>query len=298
MKGEREVVGYIRCSTEEQVKEGLGLASQENQIRAYCVAHGFALERVYSDAGVSGKSLDRPQLGALLARIKGGEVGTLIVARLDRLTRRTRDLLGLVEDTLRPHSVELVSLAEHLDTRSPAGMMVITMLGAMGQMERELIGERTRAALAVKRERGDRLGGEPLGLRATTPGGPLEPVASELQTVHRILTRRGAGASFRAIADELRADVVPSKRGGAWRSETVRKVWQRRALYTLWLRAEAHETTERRSRREPASATPRGIFLAPPLAPPLAPLVLRFSGAPRRITVHHPGGAGHPIPWA
>lgn len=64
---------------------------------------------------------------------------------------------------LRPHHVELVSIAERLDTGSPAGMMVLTMLGAMGQMERELIAERTRAALAVKRDRGERLGGEPWG---------------------------------------------------------------------------------------------------------------------------------------
>jgi DNA invertase Pin-like site-specific DNA recombinase len=227
----RAVVGYLRCSTEEQTREGLGLTAQENRIRAYSIAHGLVLADLFTDAGVSGKTLDRPRLGALLSRVRAGEVGTLIVARLDRLTRRTRDLLALIEDVLRPAGVELVSLAERLDTGSPAGMMVITMLGAMGQLEREIIGERTRAALAVKRERGERLGGEPLGFRATGPKGALEPLESELAPVHLILAKRGAGASFRTIAEDLRAAGVPSKRGGTWRSETVRKVWLRRAFY-------------------------------------------------------------------
>ena len=229
--GRRAVVGYLRCSTEEQSREGLGLTAQENRIRAYGIAHGLDLGDLFTDAGVSGKTLDRPQLGALLCRVRAGEVGMLIVARLDRLTRRTRDLLALIEDVLKPAGVELVSIAERLDTGSPAGMMVITMLGAMGQLERELIGERTRAALAVKRDRGERLGGEPLGLRASALTGALEPVEAELAPVRLILAKRDAGASFRAIAEELRAAGVPSKRGGAWRSETVRKVWQRRALY-------------------------------------------------------------------
>jgi DNA invertase Pin-like site-specific DNA recombinase len=227
----RITVGYIRCSTEEQAREGLGLAAQEERIRAHCAAQGIPLADLLVDAGASGKSLERAGLQDLLGRIRRGEVGTVVILRLDRLTRKTRDLLQLVEGDFASRGVELVSLSEHLDTRTPAGRLMLTLLGALAQMERELIADRTRAALAVKKSRGARLGGTPLGFEPEAPGGALLPNEEELVSVRQIIARRLAGASFRAIAGELSAAGVPSKRGGAWRSETVRKVWARRALY-------------------------------------------------------------------
>jgi DNA invertase Pin-like site-specific DNA recombinase len=239
-RDDRFVVGYLRCSTEEQSREGLGLASQESRIRAHCVAQGLILADLYTDAGVSGKTLDRPQLSALLSRVRAGEVGTVVVLRLDRLTRRTRDLLELVDGQFARHGVELVSLSEQLDTRTPAGRLMLTLLGALAQMEREIIADRTKAALAVKRERGERLGGEPLGLRAARPGDALEPLESELGPVRLILAKRAAGESYRAIATELKTAGVPTKQGGEWRSETVRKIWMRRELYERVLAMSPH----------------------------------------------------------
>lgn len=231
------VIGYVRCSTEEQARGGLGLADQEARIRAHCVARGMALDELIVDAGASGKSLERTGLRALLERIQRGEVGTVIVLRLDRLTRRTRDLLELVEGAFARQGVELVSLSEQLDTSTPAGRLMLTLLGALAQMERELIADRTRAALAVKRERGDRLGGTPLGFDSGASGDGLAANQGELRAVRTILQRREEGAAFRAIAQELRAAGVPTKRGGVWRSETVRKVWQRRGRYAPLLGA-------------------------------------------------------------
>jgi site-specific DNA recombinase len=225
------VIGYIRCSTEEQAREGFGLAAQESRIRGHCLDHGIPLDDLVVDAGESGKSLDRPGLQGLLVRVRRGEVGTVVVLRLDRLTRNTRDLLELVEGEFAARGVELVSLSEQLDTRTPAGRLMLTLLGALAQMERELIADRTRAALRVKQERGEHLGGTPLGFSLPVPGGALEPWGDELDVVRRILARRAAGASFRRIAEELRAAGLPTKRGGHWRSETVRKVWGRRSLY-------------------------------------------------------------------
>jgi site-specific DNA recombinase len=105
------------------------------------------------------------------------------------------------------------------------------MLGAVAQMERELIGERTRAALAYKRDRGERLGAVPLGFRLTADAA-LEPVAAELEPVSYILRRRLAGAPFRTIAGELASRGLRTKRGGKWHASTVRAVWGRRAGYT------------------------------------------------------------------
>jgi hypothetical protein len=132
----RPAVGYVRVSTEEQSREGVSLAAQEARIRAFCTTQGLPLADVLVDAGQSASTLDRPALRDLLARIEAGTVGTVVVAKLDRLTRRTRGLLALVEDTFRAHHVELVSLSEQLDTRTPGGVLMLTMLGAVAQMER------------------------------------------------------------------------------------------------------------------------------------------------------------------
>jgi DNA invertase Pin-like site-specific DNA recombinase len=229
--GARPAIGYCRVSTEEQSREGVSLAAQEARIRAFCAAQGLLLGDVLVDAGASASTLDRPALRDLLARIEAGTVGTVVVAKLDRLTRRTRDLLALVEDTFRAHHVELVSLSEQLDTRTPAGVLMLTVLGGFAQLEREQVGERTRAALAYKRERGERLGTTPLGFRTPGPGVALEPVEAELGPVRYILRRRGEGATFRTIAAELTAQGLPTKRGGHWHETTVRRLWRGRARY-------------------------------------------------------------------
>lgn len=227
----RAVVGYCRVSTEEQAREGISLAAQEARIRAYCVANELPLAEVLVDAGGSGKSLQRPALQALLGRLRAGQVSAVVILRLDRLTRRTRDLLALVEDDFRHHQVRLISLSEQLDTQSPAGMMMLTVLGGLAQMERELIGERTKDALAQKRARGDWLGGTPLGCSRASEGGLVLESGPEADAVGFILTARKEGATFRGIAESLRDRGFRTQRGGSWHDSTVRKVWARRTIY-------------------------------------------------------------------
>jgi site-specific DNA recombinase len=233
----RLAVGYVRVSTEEQAREGLSLDAQRSRILAACTVHGLTLAEVLVEAGESGKTLDRPRLQELLERVRAGQVGTVVVTKLDRLTRRTRDLLELVEDIFKPHSVELVSLSEQLDTRTPAGVLMLTVLGALAQMEREQIGERTRSALRYKRDKGERLGTTPLGYQTAAAGAPMVPDPAELEAVRHILRRRRAGVSFGRIAAELAAAGHRPKRGRGWHASTVRAVWHRRASYRLLLAA-------------------------------------------------------------
>ena len=227
----RTAWGYVRVSTEGQAAEGVSVEMQKQRIAAHCFAAGIELGGVLADEGASGKTLDRPAFAELLEKVRAGEVSHLIVYKLDRMTRRTRDLLALVEDELKPRGVALVSLLEAIDTASPAGVMVLTMLGALAQMERELIAERTKAALAHKKSRKDRLGTTPLGFCTPEAGAPMVPVAEELAPVAHIVRRRAAGTPFRAIAAELAAAGMSTKRGGKWDGTTVRKVWLGRARY-------------------------------------------------------------------
>ncbi len=147
-----QALGYARVSTDEQAREGVSLDAQQSRIRAYCEAKELELVDMLTDDGISGKTLDRPALGELVQRCERGEVGHVVVVKLDRLTRRTRDLLALVDDLFLARHIELHSVSESLDTSTPHGRFVLTLFGGLAQMERELIGERTRSALEYKRQ--------------------------------------------------------------------------------------------------------------------------------------------------
>src|SRR5512145_3177981 len=101
-----QAVGYVRVSTEDQASEGVSLEAQRARIEAYCATYGLELVAVFEDAGLSGKSLKRPGMSALLDAIRSGAAGSVVVYKLDRLSRSVRDLLSVVEDLLKPAGVE------------------------------------------------------------------------------------------------------------------------------------------------------------------------------------------------
>lgn len=231
-------LGYVRVSTLEQAGEGVSVQAQRERIAAYATAKGLTLIEVLADEGLSGKDLRRPALQELLARCERGEAAHVIVLKLDRLTRRTRDLLTLVETVFLAKRIELHSVSESLDTSTPHGRFTLTLLGSLGQLERELIGERTRTALAFKRENGQPTSHPPLGFR---PNGSkrhrMIPVPAELAVVRRILDLHQRGQGYHAIAAKLSEDGVPTKRGARWHAFTVQKVVDRRAWYAERLSA-------------------------------------------------------------
>ena len=230
-------VGYVRVSREEQAREGVSLDAQRDRVAAYATAKGLTLLDVIADEGLSGKDLDRPGLQSLLARCRSGEVGHVIVWKLDRLTRRTRHLLSLVDDLFLARHIELHSVSESLDTSTPHGRFVLTLFGGLAQMERELIVERTRSALAYKREQGEPTSHAPLGFASRGRRERMVPVPEELKAVHRLLELWRAGRSYRGIAANLNAEGVRTKQGRHWHHSTVSKVVQGRERYVGALRA-------------------------------------------------------------
>src|SRR5690348_10951065 len=155
-----KAIGYARVSTDRQAEQGVSLEAQEAKIRAMATVQGAELIEVIVDGGESAKNLNRPGLRRLLALVEHGTVDAVIVAKLDRLTRSVKDLCELLE-LFEKRKVALVSVAESLDTGSAAGRLVITIMGAVSQWEREAIGERTRDALRHKRAQGERTGNVP-----------------------------------------------------------------------------------------------------------------------------------------
>jgi DNA invertase Pin-like site-specific DNA recombinase len=154
----------------------------------------------------------------LLAMVDAGAVDTVIIAKLDRLTRSVADLAVLLK-RLERRAVSLVSVADALDTRSAAGRLVMNVMMSVSQWEREAVGERTRDAMAHKRAKGQRVGQVPYGYRVQ--GSRLEPAAAEQATLALIRRLRSEGVTMRGIAAALNAEGVTTRRGTPWRHQYV-----------------------------------------------------------------------------
>src|ERR1035438_9893161 len=215
-----KTLGHVRVSTDKQAERGVSLEAQAEKIRAMAVVHSVALAEIIVDGGESAKSLNRPGMARLLAMVDAGEVRTVIIAKLDRLTRSVKDLCTLLERFER-RGVALVSVAESLDTGSAAGRLVLNIMTAVSQWEREAIGERTRDAMSHKRTNGERVGNIQLGYRLGTDGKHVEPDAAEQAVLLEIRNMRQNGHTLRGIAAALNHGALRTRRGSAWRLGSV-----------------------------------------------------------------------------
>jgi site-specific DNA recombinase len=221
-------IGYARVSTDKQADRGVSLEAQTEKIRAMTVVHNAELGDIIVEAGESAKSLNRPGMQRLLALVDSGEVNAVIVAKLDRLTRSVKDLCELLERFERC-GVALISVAESLDTSSAAGRLVINIMTAVSQWEREAIGERTRDALSHKRHRRERVGNIAFGYRLAPDGVHVEPEPTEQAAITTIAELRGEGRSLRRIALDLNERGSRTRTGSAWRLESVARVIRSRS---------------------------------------------------------------------
>ena len=152
---------------------------------------------------------------------------------MSRLARSTKDAISIAE-RLDKAGADLVSLTERIDTTTAAGKMVFRMLAVLAEFERDLVSERTTAALAHKRCRGERIGAIPYGWRLADDGATLEPIESEHAVIRDMKVMRKRGCSYRAIAEELTRRGVPTKKGNA--------TWTHLAVASILRRACRKET--------------------------------------------------------
>jgi len=225
-------IGYVRVSTGRQAEHGVSLDAQEAKIRAMATVQGAELIDVIVDGGESAKSLNRPGLQRLMELVNGGKVEGVIVAKLDRLTRSVKDLCRLLE-LFEKRKVALISVAESLDTGSAAGRLVITIMGAVSQWEREAIGERTRDALLHKRSKGERVGNIEFGYRLSADLRHLEPDPTEQTALGVIRDLRRQGHTLRGIAAILNRRGLRTRRHSEWRLESVARVAKHSTLLPL-----------------------------------------------------------------
>ena len=140
-------IGYVRASTTDQ-----------NTARQEVLMESLGVNQIYIDR-MSGKSTDRPELKRMMTFVREGD--TVIVESISRFARNTRDLLDLVE-RLTSKGVEFVSKKEAIDTTTPSGKFMLTIFGAVAELEREYILQRQREGIAIARERGIYKGRKPI----------------------------------------------------------------------------------------------------------------------------------------
>jgi DNA invertase Pin-like site-specific DNA recombinase len=214
-------VGYVRVSTEDQAKEGVSLAAQEEKVRAYCLVKDWDLVDVIRDEGYSGKNLARPGVQELMGLVRQHRVEAVVVYKLDRLTRSVVDLNQLVE-LFEKHGVALVSLQESLDATTATGRLMMNLLASVSQWEREVIGERTRGAMAHLRASRKRYCRPVFGF--TDLDGKLVEDHRDAEALQLLLKWREQGKSYAEMAELLTRAGFPTKRGGRWQANTVRRI--------------------------------------------------------------------------
>jgi DNA invertase Pin-like site-specific DNA recombinase len=176
-----KVVLYSRVSTLSQDPE-----TQLGALRLHAAQRGWEVVEEFVDRGVSGAKERRPALDRLMKAAWAGRFQTVVDWRFDRFARSVKHLVGALE-TFHSLNIGFVSLQEQLDTSTPIGQAMFTIIGAMAQLERDIIRERVKAGLERARTRGIRL------------GRPRATVAT-----HELVTLRAEGLSFREIANRLR----------------------------------------------------------------------------------------------
>ncbi len=207
------MIGYLRVSTEEQASSGLGLEAQRDTIQRYADGHGWDV-LWYEDAGLSARSLDRPQLQAALTRLhvipKRRDVDGIVVAKLDRLSRSVHDFSGILKlAAARKWAVVAIDLG--VDTSTPTGKLVANVMMSVAEWEREVIGERTSNAMQAAKRQGRHMG------RAS---------ALPASTADRLMALR-ATHTLAATAAQLNAEGLNTATGRTWSVGTVAKVQNR-----------------------------------------------------------------------
>jgi len=207
------MVGYLRVSTEEQASSGLGLDAQRDTIQRYVDAQGWDVVW-YVDEGLSAKSLARPQLQAALTRLhvipKRRDVEGIVVAKLDRLSRSVHDFSGILKlASARKWAVVAIDLG--VDTSTPTGKLVANVMMSVAEWEREVIGERTSAAMQAAKRAGRHMG------RVSTLPHHTGELLMSLRTRHTLADTAG----------QLNAAGLATATGKPWTGNAVAKAHRR-----------------------------------------------------------------------
>lgn len=204
---------YVRVSTEIQNTEGYSINGQINQIREYCDFNNFVVVDVYADRGISGKSMNRPELQRLLKDANEGHIDCVMVYKTNRLARNTSDLLKIVED-LHRQNVEFFSLSERMEVNTSSGKLMLQILASFSEFERNNIVENVFMGQTRRAQEGYYQGNLPLGYDKI-PDSKHELMINqhEANIVKYIFESYAKGHGYRKIANALNHKGYVTKKG-------------------------------------------------------------------------------------
>ena len=237
------VLGYIRVSTMNQVREGYSLAEQSDEIERYCAINGFNLIEVFSDEGKSGAKTDdeemnieRDGLMDLLARLKDGDIQYVVVLSTNRLWRS--DMVKMIiHRELKKYRVDIKSIdapTYSIYTNNPNDVLINGMMEVLDRYERLEIARKLGRGRKKKAESGGYSGGgAPYGYKAVRGSKVLEIEPKEAEGVRRIfeLVRLVPNMALRAIAYQMTAEGYRNRKGGDFGAMLVKRILDNEDFY-------------------------------------------------------------------
>ncbi len=217
MNEEKKSAGiYIRVSTEDQAREGFSLPEQEKRLRAMCEYKGYQIYKIYKDAGISAKTGNyRPAFEELLQDIKNKKCNTIVVLKLDRLTRSVYDWENILK-FLEENDAYLDCANDDINTTNANGKMISRILTSVSQQEIERTSERTKIGLAGAIKSGHIPGHTPFGYKRE--GKLMVPDITTKHIVERMYQLYFEGNSYQTIANIFNNENVGNKK---WRDNTI-----------------------------------------------------------------------------
>lgn len=218
-----KVALYVRVSTTSQMEEGYSIEEQKAKLESYCDIKDWHIYKVYTDGGFSGSTTERPALEQLIKDAQSKLFDTVLVYKLDRLSRSQKDTLYLIEDIFLKNNIEFVSLLENFDTSTPFGRAVIGLLSVFAQLEREQIKERMQLGKLGRAKAGKSMmwAKTSYGYNYDKETGSMTVNEYEALAVKEIYSSYLAGMSITKLRDKINEEYPKQP---AWSYRTIRGI--------------------------------------------------------------------------
>lgn len=229
MTEKRKAIAYTRVSISEKAMREISLKAQRVEVTTQAERSDVTIVKILTDTDESASTLNRPAMSELITQIDSGRIDAVIISKLDRLTRRIKDFMSLLQRMKKAKradggkGVDLISSAESLDTGNETGQIVINIMDSVSQWDREVIGERTSATLQELKAQGRTTGNPPFGY-AVGEGGVLIENEREQAILKRVTQLREQGKTWQTVADTLTAEGEYTRRGTAFSKQGILQV--------------------------------------------------------------------------
>ena len=261
IESKTKVAGYIRVSTLEQARGGESLNVQEVSIRRYAAAHNYELVDIYRDEGFSGANLKRPGINSLREDARSRKFEKVIFNNLSRFGRNARDLMDLYEEFENDYKISLISINEGINTETPAGRLMKTVLSAIAEFERDSINTRMQECkFSLLKDFKIYVGMTPYGYKFDKNRRTMTVVPAEKKLILKIVDLYiEKDMSCQKIALHFNRNKIKTRRGALWSASTV-SIILKNSAYAGYKYINTHEYLRRGNKSVKKRISSRGKY--------------------------------------